>query len=126
MLIYQPILLYSSNANIAVAGKLAIAGTAFFTSVSSTLMLQYCSRPYILSLDEVKSSDVPAEDRKFIATTLNFIGVPQTTEFLLSQVEKLNSRIHPFATFKVKDHIFFVFGGNIADIELRNKLTGVK
>jgi hypothetical protein len=26
----------------------------------------------------------------------------------------------------VKDDLFFVFGGNVSDIELRNKFTGAK
>jgi len=122
----KPVLLYTSNSNISMTGKMVIAGTAFLTSVSSTLMLQYCSKPYILSLEEVVSKEISPTDRQFIATTLTFFGASKKTTFNLSQVERLTSKIHPFATFKVKDDLFFVFGGNVSDIELRNKFTGAK
>ena len=117
-----PILLYTSTANIVMAGKIAIAGTAFVTSVSSTLLIQYCTMPYIISLEELKT-DPMTTDRSFVATRLTMFGSPLITQFKLSEVERITSTIHPFATFRVRNNMFFVFGSNIADPALRSALT---
>jgi hypothetical protein len=125
-----PLLLITSTAAIAFGGKVAIAGTALVTSVSSTCMLQYCTSPYIVSLDEVVNTvDAIAErpNRKLIATRLNFLGLSKKTEFNLDDVELLTKNVHPFATFKLKsnDTLFFVYGKMLEDVELRLRLTGL-
>jgi hypothetical protein len=121
-----PLLLLTSPAAITMGGKVAIAGTALLTSVSSTSMLQYCTSPYIISLEEIKTSEQSC-DRRLVATRLSVLGFPVKTEFRLSEVELITRKVHPFATFKLKGNnsLFFVYGKMLEDIELRERLTGL-
>jgi hypothetical protein len=116
-------------------------------------MIQYIAKPYIISLEEIAigasndkeeekeeeessattmkttstlSENKQAVDREFIATRLNFIGSEVKNRFRLSEVAPMTSKIHPFATFMVKDTPYFVFGSMIKDDELRMKLDGSK
>ena len=122
-----PLVLLTSTAAITMGGKVAIAGTALLTSVSSTGMLQYCTNPYIISLDEIKTEAEQPCDRRLVATRLGVLGFPVKTEFNLSEVELITRKVHPFATFKLKDKdtLFFVYGKMLEDIELRERLTGL-
>ena len=135
-----PFMVYSSPAQIAVAGKIAITGTAFVTTSSSTTMIQYITRPYVISIDELLvgekkdideidgeesrggNVDSDEKDRKFVATTLSLLGFPRQLEFKLADVER-HKGIHPFATHMIKDTRVFLFSQNITDDELKAKLS---
>ena len=129
--------MYSSPAQIAIVGKVAITGTAFLTTASSTTMIQYITRPYVVSMDElvdgygnneldVKSTNQTmknnGKERKFVATTLSLLGNPMYLEFKLSDIER-HKGIHPFATHKIKGNPIFLFSRNITDEELKVKLS---
>ena len=131
--------MYSSPAQIATAGKVAITGTAFLTTASSTTMIQYITRPYVVSMDELvnvdendgvdtKSTNQSKEgnnnekDRRFVATTLSLLGNSLNLEFKLSDIER-HKGIHPFATHMIKGNPVFLFSKNITDEELKVKLS---
>lgn len=103
--------------------QLALAGTVWFSSVSSTMMLQIVGSPYVFDLTELPSDteSKKEEDRRFIARKVNVFGRLKSTEFRLADAQK--STAHPFASFKVnKEGFFYIFGGNLADPSLREKL----
>jgi hypothetical protein len=123
-----------------VAAQIALAGTVFFTSFSSTVLLQVVAHPYVCTLHEV----VPVEefhvghenvvpplvtipkvetlDRKFKAMRYNMFGRPVVTEFSLRQADKGVS--NPFSSFQVKPvGYFYIFGADIEDPEVRRALT---
>ncbi len=102
--------------------QLALAGTVWFSSVSSTLMLQVVGSPYVFDLTEVQpQSAKKQEDRILIARKISVFGRLKPTEFRLADAQK--STAHPFASFKVdKAGFFYIFGGNLEDASLREKL----
>ena len=130
--------MYSSPAQIAIVGKVAITGTAFLTTASSTTMIQYITRPYIISMDELVDGhdggdidDIESandedicrkKERKFVATTLSLLGNPLRFEFKLSDIER-HKGIHPFATHMIKGKPVFLFSRNITDEELKARLS---
>jgi hypothetical protein len=107
--------------------QLALAGTVWFSSVSSTLMLQIVGSPYVFDMTEIMPAEVSQqaqtkeEDRRFVVRKVSVFGRLKSTEFRLADAQK--STAHPFASFKVnKDGFFYIFGGNLADPSLREKL----
>eukprot|EP01041_Mallomonas_annulata_P012149 gene12149-25497_t len=111
------------NTGVPFAGQIAIASTALFTSVSSTLFLQALTYPYVSTLHElIPTSNAPI-DRKFVSERRNMLGMSYKSYFNLSQVEKVSASAHPFASFKANNSYYYVFGGNIADKEVRSALT---
>lgn len=121
-----------------IIGQAAIASTVIVTSFSSTGLLQVVGHPYVGTLHEIippkeaskpKSIDDIAivEDKKkpirrFKAAQFNLFGNKKYTEFTFAETNK-NPK-NPFASFAVKDKgVFYMFGGKIADDEVRNYLT---
>lgn len=95
--------------------QLALAGTAFFTSTSSTVFLHLVSKPYV--------TEIVQEDNQFIASRLNLLGkeVP-SKPFQLSDIKKPAS--HPFASFQTKSgDQFYVFSDIIKEPELRQAFS---
>lgn len=108
----------TTNTGIPLLGLIAIGGSALFTSLSSTLFLSVITYPYVLKLYEIPTFN--GDDRKFIAERLRLTGFSYKTEFNLSQVVKVTGTAHPFASFKVGNTYFYVFGNSISDPTLRS------
>eukprot|EP01032_Pedospumella_encystans_P015362 gene15362-17576_t len=129
---FFPIAMTYQSGILPMAAQIALAGTVLFSSLSSTLLLQVVAHPYVCTLYEVvpnheKDNVVPpaqllAGERKFKAMRYSFIGQPVVTEFSLKQADKNVS--NPFSSFQVKPHgFFYIFGGEIEDMEVRRALT---
>lgn len=109
------------------AAQIALVGTVMFSSFSSTLLLQVVAHPYVCTLHEIVPVDAPATpvasgDRRFKATRYNMLGNPVVTEFSLKQADRNVS--NPFSSFQVKPAgFFYIFGGEIADAQIRSALT---
>jgi hypothetical protein len=123
---HQPLAATTQSSTMPVAAQIGLATTVLVTSVSSTLLLQAVTHPYIAHLHEVItkgdiSTDNNGDDRKFIATRYNWFGNQIVTEFKLSETSQEVS--NPFATFKVKrdGSAFYLFGGSIEDLKIRSK-----
>jgi hypothetical protein len=113
--------------------QLAVAGTVFFTSLSSTILLQVVAHPYVGTLHEIVPSQLRQEpsttapqesqlDRKFKATRFSMFGQPKVTEFTLRQAQR--DVANPFASFQVKPAgFFYIYGGEIKDTAVRRALT---
>lgn len=111
--------LYESGV-LPIAAQVALASTVFFTSVSSTVMLQLVGHPYVHHLYEETGPSV--SKRTLYATRFNLFGKETKTKFLLEEADKNIS--HPFSSFKLKNGgNFYIFGENVADQELKSKLT---
>lgn len=84
-------------------------------------MLQLVSQPYVHSLYE--EIGVTGNDRKFIASKVDFFGRIKNYPFLLSDTDKSPS--HPFASFKLRStgENFYVYGEGLSeDAQLRQSL----
>ena len=114
----------ATTSSIPVIGQFMIVGTALFTSMSSTLFLQAITHPYVFQLHELRDETIDDKEkrRKFLASRLNVFGNSTFCEFEISEAEKIAASVHPFATFKVKDKLHYVF--NVKD-EALNKRLGV-
>mmetsp|Transcript_1813 Transcript_1813/g.2864 ORF Transcript_1813/g.2864 Transcript_1813/m.2864 type:complete len:204 (+) Transcript_1813:200-811(+) len=101
-------------------GQYTIVGTAVVMALGSTLFLKAMSYPYVIKLEEKSgNSDVPPEQRIFVATRLNMFGSEYETEFMGSDISPVTVRDHPFASFQVKGDHFFVFDKLITDTKVR-------
>ena len=95
---------------VSATGAVAIFGTAFVTSFSSTIFLHFLTSPYITALR------VMDMDKGLLhATRVNMIGGSIESEFNLKDCAKVNSSIHPFASFVVeiesgKKDYYYVYG----------------
>jgi hypothetical protein len=132
------------------AAQIAVASTVFFTSFSSTVLLQVVTSPYVVTLHELlppaaadasgsaaatvtsgtagtPGSPAPAAsqdplDRTFRAARYNMFGNQHTQQFTLRDTDKNGS--NPFSSFQVKPHgFFYMYGGHISDSLVRQKLT---
>ena len=107
------------------AGQIAMATTIIITSLSSTLFLQLVCHPYVTELDEIPSAaDIKANgsskvDRRFRAKRLNIFGQSVVTEFNASEVNTIKQSIHPFASFKVGETVYYVHKGSVTDPTLK-------
>lgn len=134
----QPAAMTIQSGVLPMAAQMALAGTVFFSSFSSTVLLQVVAHPYVCTLHEVVTSGTPANaaaasdpaaigsaaslDRKFKAMRYNMFGQPLVTEFTLRQADRNVS--NPFSSFQVKPAgFFYVYGGEIADLAVRRALT---
>lgn len=114
-----------ATGSIPLVGQLMIAGTAIFTSVSSTIFLQTITSPYVAQLSELQEySHLPGPQRRFLAQRINLLGNLATTEFELKNVERVNSSMHPFATFcdTEKKQYYYIFDQDVKDATLKGKL----
>lgn len=102
-------------------GPMAIAGTAFMTSVSSTVLLALVTSPYVSAMYELSKKDAADSavrkdgGQKFKVTTMNILGSPVESSFHPSDVQKKVT--HPFATFSIKStgKNYYVFDGQFKD-----------
>ena len=125
--------MHFSTSSISLVGQVAIAGTAALTSLSSTLFLHLITHPYVATLVEIKSDGIiptnvqgmtePNNERKLIVSRVNIFGNLSYSTFYLSEAVKVTSSVHPFASFKLKDNYFYIFGGKLEDSEIRQKLA---
>ena len=111
-------------------GQLMIAGTAIFTSLSSTIFLQTITSPYVAKLYEIRSTGQGGNDasgpRVLEAERINLLGNLVSSTFHLNQAEKvMSSAVHPFATFRVREKFFYVGLGAtpLRDVDLQQRLT---
>jgi hypothetical protein len=97
--------------------QIAMATTIIITSLSSTAFLQLVCHTYVTRLEEVSSKKITDGrlDRRFKAYKLNILGKEVATEFYASEVERLKKSVHPFATFKVGQVIFYVNKPDVKD-----------
>ena len=110
--------------SVPLVGQVMIVGTALFTSLSSTAFLHVVTTPYCESLVELSSGPGTATaEKRMRATRINIYGNLETTDFTLKDATKLTSGGHPFASVKIKDRFFYIFGGKIEDVSLRRLLT---
>ena len=114
-------------------GQVAITSTVLLTSVSSTLLLQMVTFPYVAYLYELSPQDATNSvsdqysPRRFRAVRYNFLGCHQVVEFSLDEVDKKVS--NPFASFRVTSKgnaaangNYYVFAGGLEDSDLRTAL----
>ena len=99
---------------ISTTGALAIFGAAFATSFSSTIFLHFLTSPYIYSLEEIEESH--NGDTVLRAQRVNIFGGFVESRFSLKNCERVNSSIHPFASFVVNENkntpdYYYVYGG---------------
>jgi hypothetical protein len=103
-------------------------GTIIFSSISSTVLLQVVTSPYVDTLHEVVVTTThPPEgvrERKFKAVKINIFGNNVVSSFDLSQVKDNTSFFHPFATFKAGDQFYYVFNGKIKEESIKKALSG--
>jgi hypothetical protein len=114
-------------------GAVAIFGTAFATSFSSTIFLHFLTSPYVISMKEIDGGSKSAGNPSFICQRANMLGALVETEFSLEDCTKVTGSIHPFASFSVdggegKASYYYVYGGkaqeaNEATKEIFRKLT---
>ena len=115
----------SLESSIPLVGQFMIAGTAIFTSLSSTLFLQAITSPYVVQLYEIVPDNASSSsDRQFEATRTNIFGSLVSSKFSLADVEKANAGSHPFATFKDKksNNYYYTWKHAITDPTLKEKL----
>jgi len=125
------------NSSISLVGQFAIVGTAFMTSSTSTAFLHYITGPYVLEMKEFTKEN-KMEDRFFEVSRVNLFGNSYHTSFKLSSIEKVNPTQHPFASFeaidfdprrkdsekgKGKKSYYYVFGEDLSDKSLQQKMT---
>jgi len=107
-------------------GQVAIGGTALLTSLSSTVFLQAVTHPYVTSMheiiDESACENDPIAVRKFRATRLDIFGRFVSTDFVLSDAQRITGSAHPFASVQIKGQFFYIFGKNIDDVQIRHGL----
>jgi len=119
----------ATTSSIPVIGQFMIVGTALFTSLSSTLFLQAITHPYVFQLHELieerseDTNEVKEKLRRFRASRLNVFGNATFCEFEISEAEKIAASVHPFATFKVKNKLHYVF--DVKKDEALNRRLGV-
>eukprot|EP01031_Cornospumella_fuschlensis_P033570 gene33570-40611_t len=93
--------------------QVAMAGTVFFTSVSSTGILQLVSQPYVCSLYAS-----PGPKGMLRATRLSLTGREYETVFSRDDVSKPSS--HPFGSCQVRGSgALYVFGDAVSDPQVR-------
>ncbi len=109
-----------ASAEIALAGKIAIVGTAILSSIGSTIMLKLITGPYVCAVYENEEENLK-NDRELVVTQLNIFGQVEETKFRVSSVVKVTAAMHPFASFKVNEKYFYV-GKDIKDEVLKKKL----
>jgi hypothetical protein len=99
-------------------GQVAIIGSVVFSSLSSTALLNYITKPYISQLFEVKN-EMNELERKFRAKRIDWLGRPKYSEFTLTEVEKKSS--HPYGSFQLKStkESYYIHGPDMTDKKLR-------
>lgn len=110
-------------ASMPLIGQIMIASTAVLTSVSSTIFLQTITSPYVAQLKEMQEFRHLPDQRRFSAERINLFGNIKTTEFQLKHVERVNSSLHPFATFcdTDKKEFYYIFGDDVLDTTLKGR-----
>jgi len=102
-------------------GQFMIAGTAIFTSLSSTLFLQAITSPYVAQLYALDE-----ERRKVLAFKVNLFGNLTASTFDISQIDnKFSASLHPFATFRVENRFYYVHEAGMKECargEMRSRL----
>ena len=114
-------------ASMPLIGQIMIAGTAVLTSVSSTIFLQTITSPYVGQLKELHEFRHLPDQRRFSAQRIDLFGNIKTTEFQLKHVERVNSSLHPFATFcdAEKKEFYYIFGDDVLDATLKARFGAV-
>jgi len=100
-------------------GQLMIAGTAIFTSLSSTIFLQTLTSPYVAKLYSLDQ-----QRQQLLAHRVNLFGNLEPFTFSLSQVEKVTASVHPFASFRAGNRFFYIHTAAMGDDanDVRKKL----
>jgi hypothetical protein len=104
-----------------------------FNNTSFFILISYLpvTSPYVVQLNELfeieiggKKEDATFDgERTFIATRINVFGFLEDVEFRLKDTVRITSGGHPFASVKVNGKNLYIFGGKIADENLRRALT---
>ena len=118
-----PFALAYQESQIPAIGQAAVIGTALLSSGGSTLCLQLLSSPYVCMLHEKPrdASTNVGEERLFVATRLNMLGNPTTSEFRLSQCARVTAAQHPFASFVANKNYYYI-GRDVKDEKLKEFL----
>ena len=100
---------------VSATGAVAIFTTAFATSFSSTIFLHFLTSPYIFSLEKKESN---GGDTVLHAQRVNILGSLVASTFDMEHCSRVNSSIHPFASFVVKESgkapdYYYVYGGRV-------------
>ena len=131
----------AGTGSIPLVGQAVIISTALVTSLSSTLFLHMVTHPYVVSLKELylenpnknvdsngteieKNMQVQSRessDRQLTVTRINVMGMFEETKFNLSEASR-NQLSNPFASVKIQNKHFYIFGGNISDEQVRKAL----
>ncbi len=115
-------MLFNDASTIPMVGKLAITGTALFTSVSSTILLELITHPYVTKMIEItKDGD---ETRSFQAFRLNILGSERDSVIKLSDIEHITTSIHPYASFRANGKFYYIQSPLIKDQEVKFKMFG--
>ena len=117
----MPVVVALNSGNLSLAAKVMIAGVAISASLGSTAVLHAITFPYVVKL-EAKILDDGA--LRFMATRLNLIGKPRTTEFGLDDMQKIKVSQHPYANFKANGEYFYVRHQSIQQEELQMQFAG--
>eukprot|EP01039_Chlorochromonas_danica_P007975 gene7975-8796_t len=120
-----------------IAAQVAMAGTIFFTSLSSTAFLQLVASPYVCRIVEITNPSTATtttattdttsevkkrEQRRFRGTKLTFLGGTKEFEFTLADISK--PAAHPFGSCQLKGlGSLYVYGGNVLDKDVRTAMT---
>jgi hypothetical protein len=113
-----PLLIYLDvGSAVSIVGQIAISSTVIFSSVSSTLFLHLICQPYVVEMKTVFDSNNDKSEFNLVeAKRLNLLGRAYVSKFSIKDVEFIKASIHPFATFKVKNHgYFYVYENNFID-----------
>jgi len=89
--------------------------TYFFCGL---VFLNLITKPYVIVL-----SQCDKEKTLLRARRLNLLGNPVDTCFDLKDAVKVGGTVHPFASFKVQDDYYYVFGKTLRSNDIRLKLT---
>jgi hypothetical protein len=103
---------------------------ALFASVSSTGFLHFITRPYVVALREVpqegssnsNNSGSASGPRQLEAERYTLTGKVEKTQFNEADIERLTVRTHPFANFRAKNNLYYVFEKMCEDQQLLDTL----
>jgi hypothetical protein len=110
------------SATISIAGQVGIVGTVLISSLSSTFFLQLVTSPYVTQMRELEGG--LGGVRFFRADRLNYFGNAIQVTFALSQVNKVTSSRHPYASCVANEETYMYFHGKDSlDDQLKQKLT---
>lgn len=97
---------------------------ALFASVSSTGFLHFITRPYVTTLREApqEGGSSASGPRQLEAERYTLTGKVEKTQFNEADIERVTVRTHPFANFRAKNNLYYVFEKMCEDQQLLDTL----